>query len=158
MATAASAVSEWGFSGNIVVLPKPATKPDSITGVHCTVIVRSKNMLLMIHRRNKEMPWRFIGGKPEQGEALIVAAGRELKEESGLEALNLSFYSVGLTKIDSGLWKGYYFTCDNYIGFPAIQEPEKVDEMAWFAPEDIAALDAPPMERSFAAQLNVLAK
>jgi ubiquinone/menaquinone biosynthesis C-methylase UbiE len=54
---------------------------DGVTGV--VIIPRNKARFLMV--RNKKRAWEFPGGRLLKGEGPLVAAKRELKEETGLE-------------------------------------------------------------------------
>lgn len=49
--------------------------------------------------------WSIIGGKPDIGESLIECAAREVKEEVGLDLMNLTF----IEKIIDNSWQVYLY-------------------------------------------------
>jgi 8-oxo-dGTP diphosphatase len=129
--------------------------------VYVAVIVRnSQGKFLCIHCfRKAQNQWRFPAGKVEPGETLIGAAARELKEEIGLEAVSLSFHSRHTNHVDGGLWTGFYFLCETYMGTPNIMEPDKHDAISWMTHDDLVNSGAanPLLEISIAADLTYYA-
>lgn len=76
--------------------------------------------------------WSFPGGKVDPGEAPENAAARELAEETGLVATDVT--SITWTNdvfVDEGL---HYITLHHLItaeGEPTVLEPDKVESWAW---------------------------
>lgn len=69
------------------------------------VCVVKNNKILLLNRQHDDFPgWIPPGGKVEFPESFFEAAIRELKEETGLTALNLKIITTRLT---GGLIKGY---------------------------------------------------
>lgn len=98
-------------------------------------------------------PWRFPGGKPEEGETLIAAAAREAKEELGIEALSLRYFGKGTTVSDGGVeWTGYLFLCESYIGVPRVVEEGKHSALRYVSVAEIVAMQAEP-EATFALEI-----
>lgn len=123
--------------------------------IYVDVILRDGhgNFLCQHHPDRPNKPWRFPGGKPEEGETLIAAAAREAKEELGIEVLSLRFFGKKSAVSDGGeVWTGYVFVCDLYFGEPRVVENSKHDELRYLTVEEIKALGAEP-EYSFARAL-----
>lgn len=112
-----------------------------------TAVIRNKDghYLVIHHHKKLEHPWRFAGGKIEEGETPIGALARELKEELNITPLSLRF--IGMSEpvtVDSGTWAGYFFLCDSYEGEPTLMEPEKMDKMGWVGCAALLCLDSHP--------------
>ncbi len=60
------------------------------------IFVQSSKGTLLVSRRNRPDDFGFPGGKIDPGERPIDAARRELKEETGLDALDLRLIYVSL--------------------------------------------------------------
>lgn len=93
--------------------------------------------MLAHHAMKKERPWRFPGGKIENGELAICAAARELWEEHGISAESLTFVTETHTEIDGGVWVGHYFLLGDYQGEISLMEPEKIDDWSFFSAQEI---------------------
>lgn len=92
----------------------------------------------LLVRGEKSNQWYFLGGKIREGEDVITALRRELKEELGLE-----FKGEARASEDA---VGYYdfggkhraianlvIDADDLIGEPTLQENENVVEFGWFS-------------------------
>ncbi|MEM4255549.1 MAG: NUDIX hydrolase [Candidatus Norongarragalinales archaeon] len=78
--------------------------------------------------------WCFSGGAVEPGERAAEAAKRELKEEAGLDALELEFTGyVDTPYPPSQFWLTLFFRCSNFAGEVSTPEPHKNDGRSWFA-------------------------
>jgi 8-oxo-dGTP diphosphatase len=111
-----------------------------VPSIYVSNIVRNADgKFLSLHCLQKQThKWRFPAGKVELHEPLLAAAARELREETGLEALSLSYHSHHTSTMDGGFWLGYYFLCDAYNGTPAVQEREKHDAIAWLSHDELS--------------------
>lgn len=101
--------------------------------VACNIFVTRKNRLLLGLRKNcfGAGSWGLIGGHLEDREKLIDCAKRELKEELGIENVDLKLVAVsdylGITQyIHIG------FLLENYEGEIKLMEPEKCEEWKFF--------------------------
>lgn len=100
---------------------------------------------LMIYRNKKENDyhegkWNGLGGKFEQGETPEECAVRELKEETGLDAVNPLFKGIITfpmfdTKED---WYVFLFVIKEFTG-ELIDSPE--GELAWIENDKLPALN-----------------
>lgn len=105
----------------------------------CTQIYLVKNgqVCLPLKKRGFGINWHNgYGGKVKQGEVLEESAKRELKEESGVEALNLEKRAIlHFNFLHSGKKiVSHLYICKEFFG-----EPEESDEMKpfWFSFENI---------------------
>ncbi|MDP1706671.1 MAG: 8-oxo-dGTP diphosphatase [bacterium] len=80
--------------------------------------------------------WNGFGGKLAEGETIEEAARRELKEESGLEAIDLE--PVGLIDFEfqgnPEILNVHIFRCEKFSGEPVESEEMKPQ---WFEEKDI---------------------
>jgi 8-oxo-dGTP pyrophosphatase MutT (NUDIX family) len=136
--------------------PQTAHK-EEVPRVFVAIIVRNPGgKFLFLHFVKKPvLRWRFAGGKKDAGEMLIVTAARELREEVGIEPLNLYLHSSHTERIDGGLWRGFYFVCDQYTGTPAVQEPSKHDAVEFFALHELSDDNVPAAEMSIVRSLSI---
>jgi mutator protein MutT len=112
---------------------------------HATVaIMREGKFLTMFFKKKTEFPWRFSGGKIDLGEIPIQAAARELKEELGIDALDLRFVTREQHDVDGNTWTGFWFVCHNYEGTISIQEPDKHGDPQWLTLSELAERGAHP--------------
>jgi 8-oxo-dGTP diphosphatase len=101
------------------------------------VIVDGQSRVLLCHRRDVDM-WNLPGGAVEDGEAPWQAALREVREETGLEAV-----IERLAIVDHRPGKGevvFTFTCAITGG--ALTTNDEADQIAWFAADALPATTA----------------
>lgn len=104
------------------------------------VVVNHEGKVLVIHHRKSDT-WRIPGGKPNPGELLVEAAKRELKEETGVLALD-SFFSHQHDQTHDGItWRGLIFVTKHWGGTPGLVEPAKIDGIGWADPSELVFLN-----------------
>jgi hypothetical protein len=69
--------------------------------------------------------------------AVIEEATELAKEELGIEPLSLKYIGKKTSTVESGVWTGYMFLCEAYIGEPRVMEATKHNEIAWFHYENL---------------------
>jgi mutator protein MutT len=114
-----------------------------------TIVVRDGRVLLA--RRGKPPglgKWSVPGGAVDAGETLADAARREVHEECGIEVELTDTVEVieRITRDDTQRVRFHYVIVD-YIARWVAGEPHptpEASEVAWFRPEELAALDITP--------------
>ncbi|GAB4455107.1 MAG: NUDIX hydrolase [Bacteroidia bacterium] len=111
--------------------------------IGCEIFLIQDNTLLLGKRKNcyGEGTWALPGGHLEYGESIIECAKRELKEELGIEGLELRVISI-VDNIDE---RGHYvhisFLLEQFTGEIQCMEPELCYEWKFFdsanLPQDI---------------------
>ena len=122
--------------------------------VGASVIVEDAEGRILLQLRSDNLCWGYAGGSVELDEVVEEAAKRELLEETGLTAHRLEFFGVfsgpdthyvypngdEVSNID------LVFLCRDYSGTLTAQ-PGEVEELRFFAPDDLPAPLSPPVER-----------
>jgi mutator protein MutT len=107
------------------------------------VILNDEGKLFMARRgknvTNEPGVWEFPGGKVEFGERLHDAARREIKEEFDIdiEVEELLDAVDHLLPEEGQHWVSPTFICRVKSGEPRIVEPDKCDEICWYAFDEI---------------------
>lgn len=99
---------------------------------------------LMLHRTKKEKDvnkgkWIGVGGKLEVGESLTQCLLREIKEETGLDAIDYQLRGIVLFcyNEEEPLYM-YLYTCNSFIG--ELQDCDE-GELKWIAKKDLFQLN-----------------
>ena len=120
--------------------------------------VRKNGKTLMIHRVKKENDfhegkWNGLGGKFEPGESPEQCAIREIREESGLVARNLSMKGVLTFPIFDTIndWYAFVFVVDDFEG-ELIDSAE--GELEWIDNHELEKLNLWEGDRFFLPWLD----
>lgn len=114
-----------------------------------SVILTRGGKHLLVRRRNPPAQdlFAFPGGRVEPGESLERAALRELKEETGIEAINplpLTTFDLRTSNADGTTASHFFltvFTAD-YAGGEAVAQDDAA-EAGWYTPDEIRSLPVP---------------
>lgn len=102
--------------------------------IGCEVFLIKNNAVLLGKRKNcyGDGMWGLPGGHLEYGESIIECAKRELKEELGIEGLELKLISI-IDNIDE---RGHYvhisFLLERFLGEIQCMEPDLCYEWKFF--------------------------
>lgn len=106
------------------------------------ICVKEGDKILLLNRQHDDFPgWIQPGGKVNASESFFEAAVRELKEETGLTALNLQLKGIsGFTNPDKPERYVYYdFLCEAFEGKLLTKSREGLPQ--WHAIADLDKLD-----------------
>lgn len=81
----------------------------------------------------------LVSGHLEYDESCETCAVRETKEEVGIEVdpEDLELAALFQSDFEPGVrYLNYIYKAKRYVGSPAIGEPEKIDDLKWFAPDN----------------------
>ena len=121
------------------------------------VVIREhggREEVLLLRRANTNYMdgrWDFAGsGHVEEGETASQAVCRELLEETGLVAKpeDALFLHVA-HRIKEPAYYDFYFEIRRWEGEPAIREPDKCSDMAWFSVDGLPQDMIPNRRRVF---------
>lgn len=103
---------------------------------------------VLLHRRANTgfMDGRYDlpSGHVEKDESLLSAAVRELKEEVGItvQEKDLKLWQINQFAANGESYYNFFFKADVWQGTPKIMEPEKCDDMQFFALNALPKLTA----------------
>lgn len=102
--------------------------------VACDVFITRNGQLLLGKRKNcyGAGSWALPGGHLEVGEKMIDAAKREIKEELGIEGVDLKFAVISDFIGDTSQYVHIDFVLENYQGEIKLMESEKCEEWRFF--------------------------
>lgn len=100
------------------------------------VLLLKGDELCMLRRSNTgwmDGCFSLPAGGLEKGETLSTAAARELKEETGVDAIpsELALAHTMHVWTENRSWIGHYFICREWRGVPFLAEPDKHAEVSW---------------------------
>ena len=125
------------------------------TVIQCaaSVIVIDEQGRLLLGKRSDDRLWGYSGGSVEVDERVEDCARRELLEEMGLAAEELTFFCVNSGTEAHHIYPNgdevsnfeIVYLCRNYIGEPKNTDGE-MEELRFFHPEEIdLAMISPPI-------------
>ena len=101
------------------------------------ILIRDRDILLQRRYRTgyEDGNYGFIAGHVEEKETFLEALIREAKEESGLslQAKDLDVAHVMHRRGPTDERVDVFIRARKWLGNPKIMEPDKCDEMGWFA-------------------------
>ena len=122
--------------------------------VGCGAAIVDQGRILLVKRRRPPEAghWSLPGGKVDFLEPVEDAIRREVNEETGLTVRLLRpLQLTQMIGLDGQHWVSPVYLACPTAGSAANSEPEKADEVAWFA------LEAPPAPLSQAAREAIAA-
>lgn len=105
------------------------------------VCLKDDKVLLLNRQHDNFKGWIQPGGKIEDGETVFTAAARELKEETGLTALNLQLKGISgfINPTKKECYVYYDFLCQDFTGDLLAHSCE--GDPKWWAISELAKLD-----------------
>jgi len=95
--------------------------------------------------------WEYPGGKVEQGESVVRALERELKEELAIEPLRASELCTVMHDYGKKIVELHFFVVEAFRGEPTSMESQSFD---WWAVEQLPEVDFPEANRGVSEKLN----
>lgn len=109
------------------------------TGVH--VLLEDGGRILLMRRAGTgffDGLYSLPGGHVEAGESVMMAALREAREELGVMLSPDDMATVGVMhRLSDTNRIDFFVRPARWIGRPVIGEPDKCDDLAWFARDDL---------------------
>lgn len=122
--------------------------------VGASVIVENERGEVLLQKRADNHCWGYAGGSVELDEVVEEAAKRELQEETGLTARELTLFGVFSGKDTHYIYPNgdevsnvdIVYLCTSYTGQLRCQESE-VEELRFFPADDLPENLSPPIRR-----------
>ncbi len=132
-----------------------------LMGVSASVIAVDADGRVLLEKRSDNGCWDYMGGAVEPDEDAEDAARREFYEESGLRAGALEFFGVFsgpdchfyYPNGDEVSYVALLYICRDWTGEPRPQ-PGEVEELRFFAPDEIPDDISPASRRPLTSFLN----
>lgn len=107
--------------------------------IGCEIFIKKDDAILLGQRRNcyGEGDWALPGGHLEYGESLINGAKRELKEELGIDALDLDIITIAENIKSDNHYIHISFILRDYVGEIQCMEPNLCYEWKFFNISDL---------------------
>jgi len=120
------------------------------------VMLLKGDELCMLRRSNTgwmDGCFSLPAGGLEKGETLSTAAARELKEETGVDAIpsELALAHTMHVWTENRSWIGHYFICREWSGIPFLAEPDKHAEVSWKNMSDLPEETIPYVRQAIEA-------
>ncbi|CAG75874.1 MutT-like protein [Pectobacterium atrosepticum SCRI1043] len=120
------------------------------------VLLLKGDELYMLRRSNTgwmDGCFSLPAGGLEKGETLTTAAARELKEETGVDAIpsELALAHTMHVWTENRSWIGHYFICREWNGVPFLAEPDKHAEVSWKNMSDLPEETIPYVRQAIEA-------
>jgi 8-oxo-dGTP diphosphatase len=108
-----------------------------------SVILDPAGRVLLLHRcvPGREQ-WETPGGKVEDGESAEEAARRETREELGVEVRLVRPLGTASFHEGASEWHYHWFLAEVVSGAPALQEPQKHDQLRFFSWEQLREMES----------------
>jgi 8-oxo-dGTP diphosphatase len=123
------------LGGTNVAVGGSAERPK--VGVGVMLLRDGKVMLGRRRGTHGESTYGWCGGHLEHGEALEVAAEREVLEESGIVVGTLEFLCVSNVIRYGKHYLDIEFLCRDSEGEPELLEPDRVESWSWYDLHDL---------------------
>lgn len=120
------------------------------------VMLLKGDELCMLRRSNTgwmDGCFSLPAGGLEKGETLSTAAARELKEETGVDAIpsELALAHTMHVWTENRSWIRHYFICREWSGVPFLAEPDKHAEVSWKNMSDLPEETIPYVRQAIEA-------
>ena len=137
-------------------LPVPVESPFAVV----VMVLAPQGRTVLVRDNAKQRPyWKMPGGKGEPGETIKMAAARELKEETGIDADSEKFEIIEEAERERPVHHLYYLLLldiSNQTELPEIAKMGAVDreEISWFARDQVKQMftDVLPAHRAMEAK------
>jgi 8-oxo-dGTP diphosphatase len=140
-------INKSGLASNQEVAPVCVDKKRGIDyiGVNCIFFCHDGQGRVLLHRRSmkcrdEQGKWDCGGGSMEHGETFKDTVRREVMEEYGVDPLRIDYAcSVNVLRAHEGKKTHWIANLHAVLVDPnkvKIGEPEKMDEIGWFRPEE----------------------
>lgn len=119
--------------------------------IGCEVFLKKDNTILLGKRKNcyGEGTWALPGGHLEYGESLLACATRELREELGIEVVDLKLIAITENIDERGHYIHATFLAEQFYGPVECKEPDLCYEWQFFALSNLPAEIFKPHQRIF---------
>ncbi len=122
----------------------PSDHKTFLVGINVFVVRQGK---LLLGKRKNTMgtgTWGLPGGHLEDREEMTVAAARELKEETGLQARQYVFSNIVNGPNQSQHYIQIGFIAYEVEGEPELMEPDRCEQWEWFELDKLPTNLFPP--------------